>query len=61
MCINCIECGDEIEEIHDTTHSNINTHRCSAGDHTGNIYICEKCDILLIDDFLTGTVHYWNY
>ena len=39
MCLDCPECGELIEDIHDTTYSNITTSRCRAGEHTGNIYL----------------------
>lgn len=61
MSINCTECGNWLEDVHDTTYSNMNTKRCYDGQHTGDIYRCEDCDVLWIDDFLTNTVHYWNY
>lgn len=61
MCIECLECGNEIEDIHDTTYSNITTSRCTAGEHTGNIYKCEKCGSVWVDNFLTGEIHSWSY
>ena len=51
--IDCIHCGKPIEEIHDTTYS--------KGELTGEIYLCEKCDLCTIDDFLNGTERAWTY
>jgi hypothetical protein len=60
MC-ECFNCEKELEEIHDTTYSNIDTKRCHAGQHTGDIYYCEDCEAYTIDDFLSGTQHQWCY
>lgn len=57
----CPECKTDIDDVHDTTYSNINTDRCNEGDHTGDIYRCDGCDSLWIDDFLTGTISGWRY
>jgi phage FluMu protein Com len=61
MSINCIECDKELAEVHDTTYSNVTTHRCNVGDHTGNIYKCDDCDILIIDDFLNHDIYEWIF
>lgn len=58
--MNCPNCEREME-FHDTTYSNITTSRCNAGDHTGDIYYCEQCDCLFIDNFLTGKLEGWSY
>ncbi|MBD1583470.1 hypothetical protein [Pseudoalteromonas sp. S16_S37] len=33
----CISCDEDLENVHDTTVSNIETDRCYIGQHTGNI------------------------
>ena len=50
----CSECGTEMELV-DTTYSNITTKRCNDGDHTGNVYRCEKCEILWLENFLNNS------
>ena len=61
MPVNCIECEQELTELHDTTESNIETERCYIGQLTGEIYHCEDCDVMTIDNFLDGTVEQWVY
>lgn len=61
MSIDCIHCGEEIEEKTDTTVSNIETSRASIGQHTGDIYFCDKCENYTLDCFLTGKTEYWDY
>ena len=56
----CPECGIKLE-ICDTLYSNINTSRAKDGQHTGDVYRCKDCDQYFVDDFLSGTVHEWNY
>lgn len=60
MC-KCFNCESELEEIHDTTYSNIETERCSVGQHTGDIYYCENCELMTIDCFLSGRQRQWVY
>jgi len=57
----CPECNIEMGDPIDTTYSNITTKRASKGQHTGNIYKCESCQIFWLDDFLTKTVHTYHY
>ena len=61
MSVDCIHCGKELEEVHDTTYSNINTERAYKGQHTGNIYFCEDCELMTIDNFLSGRTEPWSY
>lgn len=56
----CLICGKETELV-DTTYSNITTGRCCKGEHTGDIYYCEKCETHFLDNFLTGEPEYYNY
>lgn len=58
--IYCSDCDLEMEHT-DTTYSNINTKRAYKGQHTGDIYWCNKCEKHYIDNFLTGKVEYWDY
>ena len=60
MCISCPDCGKELSDIIDTTYSNYNSGRCYEGQHTGNIYWCEDCEIKVIDDFVNNCVRSWN-
>lgn len=60
MSIQCPTCENELVDIHDTTYSNISTSRCNAGDHTGDIYVCEECDERWLDNFLTGGIEEWR-
>lgn len=61
--IPCACCGTALSEddCTDTTTSNVNTARAYAGQHTGDIYRCPKCDELTIDDFLSGEIRAWAY
>lgn len=56
----CPECGMSLER-HDTLYSNINTARAKIGQHTGDVYCCEDCELCWVDDFLSGTVREWSY
>lgn len=56
----CPECKREMEQT-DTTYSNIDTHRARTGQHTGDIYTCEVCELNFIDNLLTGKVEGWSY
>jgi predicted RNA-binding Zn-ribbon protein involved in translation (DUF1610 family) len=58
--MDCMNCGKELD-IHDTTYSNINTYRASIGQHTGDIYKCDDCEIYFIDNKLTGIIEPWSY
>ena len=58
--VTCPDCDIVLGDPVDTTHSNINTSRASIGQHTGDIYYCEKCDIHWLDDFLSQQVVAWN-
>lgn len=59
--INCAHCDAEVEGVHDTTYANYNSGRAVIGQHTGDIYKCEVCDELSIDDFLYGEIRQWSY
>lgn len=56
----CPECNLEMEHT-DTTYSNINTKRAYVGQHTGDIYWCEKCETHYINNFLRGELEIWSY
>ena len=58
--VKCPECNN-IMELHDTLYSNITTERCKCGEHTGDVYKCEKCNILLVDNFLTGNLENYSF
>ena len=51
----CPDCENEMGEPSDTTYSNIKTKRAEIGQHTGDIYKCETCELCWIDDFLSGS------
>lgn len=53
----CLECGKELDR-HDTTYSNTGK---TNGQHTGDIYKCEDCELCFIDDFLTKQYRHWSY
>jgi hypothetical protein len=55
----CPDCGLEMGDPVDTTYSNINTNRAFVGEHTGDIYYCEECEIRWLDDFLSGETVVW--
>lgn len=59
--INCVHCGLELTEVVDTTYSNYTSGRAQRGQHTGDIYFCEKCESHTIDDFLDGSTREWSY
>lgn len=61
MSIDCANCGEELNEIHDTTYANYTNDRVKNGQHTGDIYKCESCEALTIDDHLNGLVRIWSY
>lgn len=61
MCVECVNCGKELNEPTDTTVSNVENERCFVGQHTGDIYYCEKCDSHTLDDFLNRAVVSWHY
>ncbi len=54
--IHCPECNKELEEVVDTTYSNINSERAKIGQHTGDIYRCDDCEKRWLDNFLSGRV-----
>jgi len=56
----CEDCSTEMEQV-DTTYSNIKTDRCDIGQHTGDIYKCPTCEMLFIDNMLSGEVHSFSY
>jgi len=58
--MDCLNCKKEIE-LEDTTFSNINTDKVDKGDHTGDIYWCEHCQIYWIDNLTNGKIEEWNY
>ena len=62
MSIECAHCGHEItSEPHDTTYANYTNYRVEKGQHTGDIYKCDECEGLTIDDFLDNVVRGWSY
>lgn len=58
--MNCPECNINMEQI-DTTYSNVETNRCKKDQHTGDIYRCQKCSELYIDNILSGKLEPWSY
>jgi len=59
--MNCPECEKEMEQI-DTTYSNVNTERAKKEQHTGNIYRCDDCDLLWLENLLNnGILEAWAY
>lgn len=57
--LDCPECGRNMGERVDTTYSNVNTPRADKGEHTGDIFRCDSCEIRWIDDFLENTLRQW--
>lgn len=55
----CPDCGNEMGDPVDTTFSNMHTDRAKPGQHTGDIYECEKCGQRWIDDFLNDVFRPW--
>jgi len=53
--MNCPNCDVDMGDPVDTTYSNITTKRADIGQHTGDIYFCEKCEGYWLDDFLSRT------
>lgn len=45
----------------DSLYSNINTERALAGQLTGEVYRCENCEELQLDNFLTGKTDPFSY
>jgi hypothetical protein len=58
--MNCPDCGSDMGDPVDTTYSNITTTRASVGQHTGDIYSCEECEIRWLDDCLARRVVVWH-
>lgn len=58
--MNCPDCGSDMGDPVDTTYSNTNTTRASVGQHTGDIYYCEKCEVHWLDNFLDQKVVAWH-
>lgn len=58
---NCINCGYSDLELVDTLHSNVNTDRAKVGQLTGEVYRCENCEELQVDNFLTGKTEPFSY
>ena len=58
--VQCPECSNDMGDPVDTTYSNINTGRATVGQHTGDIYYCEKCEVNWLDDFLSNRTIVWN-
>ena len=56
----CPYCGTEIGDPVGTTYSIIKTKRAEVGQHTGDIYKCDKCEVRWLDDFLSGHVDEWH-
>ena len=56
----CEECNSEIEQI-DTTYSNFDSDRVRNRTHTGNIYECHKCEIMILENLITGSSERWIY
>ncbi len=57
--MDCPACGNEMS-LHDTTYSNVSTKRAEIGQHTGDIYYCERCKEFWLDDFLSGEIYQWR-
>ena len=57
----CPNCGFDMGDPVDTTYSNIETKRASVGQHTGNIYWCDKCEVRWLDDFLSLDIYQWSF
>jgi len=56
--MDCPNCKIEMEKV-DYTESNITTKRAKFGQHTGDIYWCEKCGCKWLDNLLTGEFEIW--
>ncbi len=56
----CPSCNGELTQ-EDTTYSNMNSERASAGQHTGDIYFCDLCEEYYLDNFLDNKIQKWNY
>ena len=59
MSIECPDCGETLLEPVDTTTSNHDSGRARKGEHTGDIYECDKCEMRWLDNFLNGWVEVW--
>lgn len=57
--MDCPDCGEPMD-LTDRTESNVTTKRAYPGQHTGDIYSCEKCETKWLDDFLDGKVRSWH-
>ena len=56
----CPNCATEMGDPVDTTYSNIKTGRADIGDHTGDIYWCEVCELRWLDDLLSDEIYVWQ-
>ena len=48
-------------EFIEPVHSNYNSSRATKGQHTGDVYKCENCDEIYLDDFLCNELRVFNY
>lgn len=58
--MDCPVCNNEMEFI-EPVHSNYNSSRATKGQHTGDVYKCENCDEIYLDDFLCNELRVFNY
>jgi len=56
----CTECNSKMEQI-DTTYANFDSVRVKKGTHTGDIFECIECGILILDNLIDGTTEKWTY
>lgn len=49
----CPKCKNEMRFIEET-HNNYATDRAIKGERTGDVYACDYCKKLYLDDFLSG-------
>lgn len=59
--INCAHCKHYIHsERVFSTYANHTSYRAIAGEHTGDVYWCDKCGCLSINDFLDKAVRVYQ-
>ena len=59
--MDCPDCGKDMGEAHDKTYSNTGKKYPGVDpNHTGDIYKCEDCECLWLDNFITKNIEKYN-
>jgi hypothetical protein len=56
----CPACKNEME-FEESVHSNYESQRAKVGEHTGDVYKCKECELIYLDNFLSGKLELFSY